>query len=160
MVNLLPEIDFDQEKKEILQALNEPQKRISSKYFYNKKGSELFEQITRLPEYYPSRTEKDILRKNAPQIMVNLKGFNIIELGSGDCSKISILLDAVPEGSLTAMRYIPVDFSESAIIKSANILSCNYPDMAIKGIVADFIHHTKMLAGNENKLICFLGSFH
>lgn len=158
VVNLLPEIDLNQEKNEILQALNAPQKRISSKYFYNKKGSEFFEQITGLPEYYPSRTEKDILKEIAPQIMGNLKGFNIIELGSGDCSKISILLDAVTGDDLRTMQYIPVDFSESAIIKSANILSRNYPGIAIKGVVADFIHHTKMLADQENKLICFLGS--
>ena len=83
-----------EEVSEIIEGLSAQQKYIPSKFFYDANGSKLFEDITCLPEYYPTRTEKALLTEIAPQISKAFRNIDIVELGSGDCSKISILLDA------------------------------------------------------------------
>lgn len=158
--NLLPEIGIDQMREEILQGLACREKYISSKFFYDEIGSVLFEEITHQPEYYPNRTEKSILREIAPALMNNGKpAMEIIELGSGDCSKISILFEAVDKPTLEHLNYFPVDVSESAIEKSANELAQMYPYLKINGYVADFMHQLKDIPRSEKpRLICFFGS--
>ena len=85
--------------------------------------------------------------------------FEIIELGSGDCSKISIFMNAVDSNRLSKVNYIPVDFSQSAIEKSADELSETFPQLSINGYVADFIHQIDVVPhGNKPRIICFLGS--
>ena len=111
---------------EIFNGLKEKQKNISCRFFYNDTGSILFEEITDLPEYYPTRIEKEILKAVAHKITENSELFDIIELGSGDCSKISILLDTYPKNALNSIHYFPMDVSETAILKSADYLSVNY----------------------------------
>lgn len=143
---------------EIYAGLSAKQKKISSRFFYDQTGSLLFEKITALPEYYPTRTEKSILRKVAPRLMNPSGQMDIIELGSGDCSKISILLDAVPENKMEDVYYVPVDVSESAILRSAEILTCRYPDIRIHGLLADFMKHLTDFPGKGKRLIFFLGS--
>lgn len=143
---------------EIFDGLTRKQKKISSRFFYNRTGSLLFEKITALPEYYPTRTEMSILKQVAPKIMQSTEEMDIIELGSGDCSKISILLDAVSEGKMDGIRYVPVDVSEAAILKSAKILTRKYPDIRIHGLLADFMKQLTSLSRGGEKLICFLGS--
>jgi L-histidine Nalpha-methyltransferase len=133
-------------------------KSIASRFFYDDRGSFLFEKITTLPEYYATRTEKSILQVIASEIMKNTENLDVIELGSGDCSKISILLDAVPPYKMNQIHYIPVDVSEAAIMKSAEILSYKYPELRIHGILADFIKHLSALPGKGKRLICFFGS--
>ncbi len=142
----------------IYRGLTHRQKQISSRFFYDDTGSELFEEITVLPEYYPTRTEKKILQENAGDILGEFDQMDIIELGSGDCSKISILLDAIPKHKLANLNYIPVDVSESAVLKSADILQCKYPAVKIYGVLADFMKHLDTLPGNTPRLICFFGS--
>ena len=158
--NLLPEIGIEHMREEILQGLKCEKKHISSKFFYDEKGSALFEEITHQPEYYPTRTEKSILRDIAPALMNNGKpAMEIIELGSGDCSKISILFEAVDKPKLAHLDYLPLDVSESAIEKSANELSKFYPYLRINGYVADFMHQLKDIPRSEKpRLICFFGS--
>jgi len=159
VVNLLPEIGIDQARKEIISGLNTTNPYISSKYFYDQKGSELFVEITELKEYYPTRTEKEILRNISSEIMNRKDAFEIIELGSGDCSKISILLDAVNKSSLKEIKYIPVDFSASAVEKSAADLSDRFPELEINGYVADFFHQLDQIPHtDQSRLVCFLGS--
>jgi len=143
---------------DIFQGLSAKQKYISSRFFYDEMGSALFEEITNLPEYYPTRTEKEILRANAKTIIGNFDNLDIIELGSGDCSKISILLDAIPENKIGHINYVPVDISETAIHKSVDILSLKYSGLQIHGLLADFMKHLTKLPGNNRKLICFFGS--
>ncbi|MCK5731128.1 MAG: L-histidine N(alpha)-methyltransferase, partial [Draconibacterium sp.] len=116
--NLLPEIGIEKARAEIIVGLTSKNKSISSKYFYDEIGSDLFEAITELPEYYPTRTEKSILESIAPELMNRNSSFEIIELGSGDCSKISILIDAVQKVNLENVNYIPIDISKSAIENS------------------------------------------
>jgi L-histidine N-alpha-methyltransferase len=82
---------------------------------------------------------------------------DIIEMGSGDCSKISILFDVIPENKISGIEYMPVDVSEAAIVKSAGKLQSRYPDLKIHGLLADFMKHLT-LPDDRKKLICFFGS--
>ena len=143
---------------QIYEGLTADQKNISSRFFYDSYGSELFEQITRLPEYYPSRTEISILKEITPTLASVITNQHIIELGSGDCSKISHLLNALSTSALENIRYIPVDISKSAIINSAKQLSDKYPALSIDGLHADFINHLTSLPGKSGRFICFFGS--
>jgi L-histidine N-alpha-methyltransferase len=142
----------------ILCGLISGKKYISSRFFYNSNGSALFEKITALPEYYPTRTEKSILKDKGREILNANSYSSIIELGSGDCSKICLLLDTIPDKNFGSTEYYPVDISASAICKSAELLTKKYPALRIQGILADFIKHLDHLPGINNRLICFLGS--
>jgi len=144
--------------EEIFRGLTQRQKQISSRFFYDDTGSELFEKITTLPEYYPTRTEKMILQENADAILGDFNQIEIVELGSGDCSKISILLDHIPKNKLAQVKYIPIDISETAMLKSAELLHRNYPGLNIQGILADFMKHLDVFPETSPRLICFFGS--
>lgn len=143
-------------KREVLEGLTAQQKHLPCKYFYDSRGSALFEQICRLPEYYQTRTELSILRKAARPVMRQMKSGNLIELGSGTNWKVRLLLDAA-NGSRGRLRYIPVDVCESALIGAAEELLCLYPDLAVSGIVADFHKKIDWLQTDETKLITFFG---
>jgi len=156
--NHLIDLGIDNVRQEIIQGLLSKQKYISSKFFYDEKGSRLFEDITHLPEYYPTRTEKGILKKIAPEIMENVKNIDIVELGSGDCSKISILLNSITKENLNSINYIPIDVSHSAIQKSAETLNELFPELSINGLVADFINQINKIPNTRKRLFCFLGS--
>ncbi|MFP4557568.1 MAG: L-histidine N(alpha)-methyltransferase [Bacteroidales bacterium] len=151
----LGKTDFVQE---IISGLQSNPKRIPSKFFYDAKGSRLFEEITRLDEYYPTRTEMSILRSMASKIFKDLEDTDIIELGSGDGSKMLILLDEMPEGNQQSITYIPVDFSQSAVEKSVRYLSSAFPSLTFLGITADFLSQVHMIPRNRRRLFCFLGS--
>jgi len=144
--------------QEILKGLYADQKFISSKYFYDKKGSMLFEKITDLDEYYLTRTEKTILRKDLPGILNNVADTAIIELGSGDCSKISIVFESIKKKNLDSITYMPVDVSITAIEDSMSKLSGKYPEIKINGYIADFMHQFDFFPRNMKKIICFFGS--
>jgi L-histidine N-alpha-methyltransferase len=143
---------------EIFTGLSAGQKYISSRFFYDKAGSALFEEITKLSEYYPTRTEKTILRQAASEIIPAERNPIIVELGSGDCSKISILLDALAERDFDSIHYFPVDISEAAILESAECLTQRYPEINIHGLLADFMKHLDVLPGEGKRMICFFGS--
>jgi L-histidine N-alpha-methyltransferase len=145
-------------RKEIIDGLKSKQKHISSKYFYDEKGSKLFEDITQLPEYYPTRTEKGIIKEIAPKLMTNLQNIDLVELGSGDCSKISMLLNSVPEENLETINYIPIDVSKTAIYNSAKKLTELFPNVEINGIVADFINQLDLIPSHRKRMFFFLGS--
>ena len=144
--------------RDIVAGLTSARKYISSKFFYDAVGSSLFEEITRLPEYYLTRTEKSILKRIAVKIGSELKDVDIIELGSGDCSKISILLSSMPEGRVSSIRYIPVDVSHAAIEQSASVLADRYPGLTIQGVVADFTKTLKQVPSGRKRVVCFFGS--
>lgn len=156
--NHVNDLGIENIRKEIIEGLVSDQKYISSKYFYDSKGSKLFEKITQLPEYYPTRTEKGILEQIAHDLMHDLNYTDIVELGSGDCSKISILLNALQQENLANINYIPVDISYSAIQNSAEQLIERFPDLTINGIVADFIHQIDLIPADNQRMFCFLGS--
>ena len=156
--NFLPEIGKNEVQKEILSGLTSREKRISSKYFYDKKGSELFEQISKLEEYYPTRTEIAILKSNASLLTHAFRGKTIIELGSGNGTKISHLFDVISEDDLHTITYVPVDVSISAVNASITSLSKQFPGLKLNGIVADFFYQLNLIPKSSNKIICFFGS--
>ncbi len=156
--NHLADIGIEMVKKEIIKGLYAPEKYISSKFFYDETGSKLFEQITQLDEYYPTRAEKSILSTFVNDADIDFKNLSIIELGSGDSSKIKLLLKQIPPVLLKSIRYFPVDISQSAILKSSEDIIKEFDLKSITGIVADFIHQLKVLPKTERRLFCFFGS--
>lgn len=148
----------DEVLREIIKGLIAPRKYISCKFFYDDTGSRLFEQITWLPEYYLTRTELSILKTHAQKIMGIFSAPDMIELGSGDCTKISVLLDAIPGNKIPDIRYIPVDISEFALNRSARMLAAKYHGLHIHGMVADITKSFVLPPGKRDRLICFFGS--
>lgn len=144
--------------KDVSTGLNASRKSIPSKYFYDERGSQLFEEICDLPEYYPTRTEMSILKLSAPIIMKSFDRGDIVELGSGANWKIRMLLDAAGPSKLSGLRYIPVDVSETALTEASEELLKIYPELEVLGIVADFTLHMDAVPCDRRKLIFFLGS--
>ena len=121
-------------RHEVLKGLNQPQKCLPAKYFYDEYGSILFEKITELPEYYPTRTEIELLRKHAKEISDILgQGSRLIEFGSGASTKIRILLN-----TLRPNYYIPMDISSEFLINSAHRLAEDYPWLNIQAACVDY----------------------
>jgi L-histidine N-alpha-methyltransferase len=131
---------------------------ISSIYFYDANGSKLFEEITHLPEYYLTQTEINLLKKAAPQLRKLLRNVDIVEFGSGDGTKISILLETIQVEIRETIGYIPFDVSIDAVQQSANTLLTKFPGLRIHGIVADFNTQLDVIPKNKKKIFCFLGS--
>jgi L-histidine N-alpha-methyltransferase len=156
--NYLEEENHDEVIRSIFNGLNASQKYISSRFFYDDQGSELFEKITSLPEYYPTRTEMGILKNAAPDIINGAVEMDIIEIGSGDCSKISLLLDAVSPQNWVHINYYPLDVSPLAIRKSSEMLAQKYRGINIHGIMADFLKHLKFFPSRTSRTVCFFGS--
>ena len=152
------EIAMKTEEEEMLAGLIAAQKHLPCKFFYDEAGSKLFEQITRLEEYYPSRTEKSILKRHAGELMRGAEGASLVEIGSGDCSKISILLQALPRAIIKTSTYVPVDVSLSAIEESRCKLEERFGAIEVCGIVADFMQQIHLVSQHENRIFCFFGS--
>jgi L-histidine Nalpha-methyltransferase len=132
-------------------------KELPPKYFYDERGSQLFEQITRLPEYYPTRAEQQILDRVAPEIVGETEPGELVELGPGSARKTHALLAPMLERSEGA-TYVPVDVSESAVRELADRLSNTYDGIQIHGVVADFEHDLERLRANgDRRLVAFLG---
>ena len=131
-----------------LASLSAPQKWLDSKWFYDAAGSAFFEQITKLVEYYPTRTEVAILHKYVDQMQQYIpNGAALVELGSGASIKTRILLDKFH--NLAA--YLPLDISEAFLKHSANGLAFDYPDLIVDPIVADFMQPFKFPANHNNR---------
>ena len=131
-------------------------KAIPPVYFYDDEGSRLFDQITRLPEYYPTRSERAILYAHAKDIAERARADTLVELGAGTCDKSRVLLDAMRStGRLT--RFVPLDVSESTLWAAANALSVDYAGTAVNAVVADFHLHLDQLPVDGNRLFAFLG---
>jgi L-histidine N-alpha-methyltransferase len=122
--------------REVRDGLSRPQKELSPKYFYDRRGSELFEEITRLPEYYLTRAERALLRSRAAEIARATGARSLVELGAGSAEKTRILLDALLAHG-TAEMYVPVDVSASFLSDSARRLAREYPRLTIEPVVAD-----------------------
>jgi L-histidine N-alpha-methyltransferase len=158
ITNLLQEIGADDIRNEIISGLTDEQRTISSKFLYNKRGSALFEEITRLEEYYPTRTEKGILKQIAPGLMEQYGTYEIIELGPGDHSKISILMSAAGGLNQSSIRYLPLDISQPALQGSAESLVKAYPQVEVEGYAVDFTSQFDLIRREQPALICFFGS--
>lgn len=154
----IPEVGESSIQEELLKCLTSEPKMLPSMYFYDNEGSELFEKITQLEEYYPPKIEIPLLISTARKLKGEFKDCDLVELGSGDCSKISVLLDEIPEEIRQSIVYYPVDICKEAIEKSAFSLQEKYPEMEIHGITADFLEHLENIPGKRKKFFCFFGS--
>ena len=140
--------------RSVINGLTKPQKELPSKLFYDEKGSMLFDKITRLDEYYPTRTEMQIMQDNIKEIGSLLgEGTVLIELGSGSSRKIRLLLDNIP--GLAA--YIPIDISEKHLLNSSSDLSAEYPELQIIPLVADYTSEFDLpeVKGNYDHISAF-----
>jgi L-histidine N-alpha-methyltransferase len=141
-------------------------KSLPPKWFYDAQGSALFEKITELPEYYPTRAERSILTAAADEIARLSKARTLVELGSGSSEKTRLLLSALrAAGTLEA--YVPVDVSESALVGAEEALAVEYPELAVHAVVSDFEQYLGLEpssgpdsadAGAGPRLVAFLGS--
>lgn len=132
-------------------------KRIPSKYLYDERGSELFEEITRLPGYYLTRTETGILTDSASDIMQRSRPEELVELGAGSAEKTRLLLDAMLEHT-AGKCYVPMDISETALELAVRALCDDYPQLAIDGLIGDFGGDLERIPRRGPRLVTFLGS--
>jgi len=145
-------------QQQIISDLTGTQKKISSVLFYDAAGSTLFERITTLPEYYLTKTEIGLLHQAATSLPYTDHQTTIVEFGSGDCTKISILLEAITKQQRKQICYMPVDISRDAIEKSSYLLSKRFPEISIHGIIADFLTQLHVISHHTPTIWCFLGS--
>jgi len=131
-------------------------KRLPPKWFYDARGSALFEQITELPEYYPTRTEAVLLARSVDEIAAESRADTLVELGSGSSTKTRLLLDAFTRVG-TLRRYVPQDVSESALRLAMDALAPDYPQLRLHGVVGDFTCHLDRLPRGERRMVAFLG---
>jgi L-histidine N-alpha-methyltransferase len=143
-------------RMDALRGLTASPKWLPPKWFYDERGSELFEQITRLPEYYPTRAERSILDARAGEIAAASRADTLVELGAGSAEKTRLLLDALRDAT-TLRRYVPVDVSESALRQAAVGILADYPGLAVHAVVADFEEHVDRLPGGDRRMVAFLG---
>jgi len=144
-------------RTDALEGLTATPKQLPPKWFYDKHGSALFEEITRLPEYYPTRAERAILEQRADEIAVAADAATVVELGSGSSQKTRLLLDALRRRG-TLRRYVPVDVSDAALLDAGPALVRDYPGLEVRALVADFEHHLDVVPDDgERRLVAFLG---
>lgn len=124
-------------RTEVRAGLEARPRIIPPKFFYDERGSELFEEITRLPEYYPTRTERGILATDVAAWMRTLAPHSLVELGAGSGEKTRILLDAMLAATPGGVTYVPVDVSADFLRASAERLSGDYPALRVEPLVAD-----------------------
>ncbi|MEV6214553.1 L-histidine N(alpha)-methyltransferase [Nocardia sp. NPDC051833] len=131
-------------------------KSLPPKWFYDARGSELFERITELPEYYPTRTERALLARVVGEIAAAARPEVLVELGSGSAAKTRLLLNALTaEGSLKT--YVPQDVSASALRGAAAEIAAEYPQLGVHGVVSDFTDTLHNLPRGGRRMIAFLG---
>ncbi|MFD3453155.1 L-histidine N(alpha)-methyltransferase [Streptomyces sp. NPDC058691] len=140
-------------RSDVAYGLNRSPKQLPPKWFYDAHGSELFEEITRLPEYYPTRAEREILTARAAEIARATGARTLVELGSGSSEKTRLLIDALG----TPLTYVPVDVSESALRGAGEALLADHQDLSVHALVADFQHGLALPQTPGPRLVAFLG---
>lgn len=155
MTRTLPEDATDAAlRADVLHGLTRTPKELPPKWFYDAHGSDLFEEITRLPEYYPTRAEREILVARSPEIAAATGARALVELGSGSSEKTRYLIDALLPG---LVAYVPVDVSEAALKGAGAALLADLPELAVHALVADFTHGLDLPATPGPRLVAFLG---
>jgi L-histidine N-alpha-methyltransferase len=148
----------DSLRADALAGLTATPKSLPPKWFYDAQGSALFEKITELPEYYPTRAEREILGSAAPSIAEASRAQTLVELGSGSSEKTRLLLDALRLAG-TLGTYVAVDVSEPALVGAGQALLTEYPGLEVDAVVSDFEHHLGLPADSAgSRLVAFLGS--
>ena len=143
-------------RADVVAGLTAEQKWLPPKWFYDAEGSELFEKITQLPEYYPTRAEREILAAHSGDVAEATDAHTLVELGSGSSEKTRLLLDAFT-GHGTLEAFVPLDVSESALAEAAEAITAEYPKLEVRGVVGDFTKHLELLPGGQPRTVAFLG---
>ena len=144
--------------EEVLTGLSARSKTLPAKLFYDDRGSHLFEQITELPEYYLTRTERAIFQQYAEEIVIEAgKNLTLVELGAGSASKTRLLVEALARRQLRVGFY-PVDVSASALQQAVSTLNGHIPNLRVHPTVADYSRHMPLLSFPGRKLVLFIGS--
>jgi L-histidine N-alpha-methyltransferase len=154
--HLPPDFLAEALRADVTRGLSATPKTLPPKWFYDERGSVLFEQITRLPEYYPTRAEREILRAHAAEVAAATGARTLVELGSGSGEKTRLLIEALRERG-TLATYAPMDVSPSALLESGRVLVRDYPGLAVRALLADFEHQLGVLPVGDRRLTAFLG---
>lgn len=141
--------------RDVRSGLTRSPKELPPKWFYDDRGSALFDEITRLPEYYPTRVERSILERYASEIAVRTRADTLVELGSGNSAKTRLLLDALAESGALA-RFVPLDVSETTLREAARAVAGEY-GIEVLAVVGDFEQHLDRLPAGGTRLVAFLG---
>jgi L-histidine N-alpha-methyltransferase len=145
-------------RADVRAGLTSTPKSLPSKYFYDERGSELFDEITRLPEYYPTRTETAILQARAAEIAALSRCESLVELGSGTSAKTGLLLKALRDGG-TLREFMPFDVDPAVLADATEALTAQYPGLRIVPFVGDFERDLGDIpAASGQRMIAFLGS--
>lgn len=143
-------------RDDISRAFTNSPKVLPPKWLYDDHGSELFDQITRLPEYYPTEAERAILAERSAEIASKTGATTVAELGSGTSDKTRTLLDAFwATGQLE--RFVPLDVSEATLVEAAEMLAGRYEGLEVHAVVGDFTRHLQQLPAGGRRLVAFLG---
>ena len=145
--------------EDVLDGLTRPFKELPPKHFYDDRGCELFDRITELPEYYPTRAERAILQAQAEAIVAATGAAELVELGSGTAAKTRVLLDAMAEAG-QLRRYVPFDVAECVVRASAEELVEEYPGLRVHGVIGDFERHLDRIpppVAGEPRIVALLG---
>ena len=138
-------------------SLRRTPKELPPVWLYDERGSRLFEEITRLPEYYPTAAEREILMAHSAEIAALTGARTLVELGAGTSEKTLMLLDALAAAG-TLERFVPLDVSEEVLRASAEAIAARYPSIGVHAIVGDFERHLPAIPDGAGRLIAFLGS--
>jgi L-histidine N-alpha-methyltransferase len=144
-------------RADALAGMTATPKTLPPRWFYDERGSELFDEITRLPEYYPTRTERALLAAHAGDIAAATGADTLVELGSGTSEKTRLLLGALA-GAGTLRRFVPVDVDPTVLRAAGTAITAEHPEIAVDAVVADFTTHLDELPRGGRRLIAFLGS--
>ena len=144
-------------RDDVRSGLASPPRELPPKWFYDERGCAFFDEITRLPEYYPTRREREILARESGSIARLTGADTLVELGSGTSEKTRLLIDAMAGGG-GLRRVVAFDVSEPAVRQATGALAAEYPGVEVRGVVGDFDHHLDRLPDGGRRLIAFLGS--
>jgi L-histidine N-alpha-methyltransferase len=144
-------------RRDVLDGLRQTPKTLPPKWFYDEVGSDLFDQITRLPEYYPTRTEAGILRARSSTIAEVTNADTLVELGSGTSEKTRMLLDALRDHG-TLRRFVPFDVDAGILQTAGAAIAVEYPGVDVDAVCGDFEQHLGEIPSGGRRLVAFLGS--
>ena len=148
---------LDALRADVRAGLTAVPKTLPPKYFYDARGSELFDEITRLPEYYLTRAETSILRRHSADIAALSRCESLVELGSGTSAKTRVLLRALLDGG-TLREFVPFDVDPAVLTEASDALAAEFPGLAIAPFVGDFEHDIGAVPGQGRRTIAFIGS--
>ena len=145
-------------RRDVRDGLTSDPKLLPPKWFYDDRGSELFDAITRLPEYYPTRCEREILVRESAAIAASAPFDTLVELGSGTSEKTRVLIDTMWSGGDGSLRrFVPFDVSEATLRASGADIEATHTGLEVHGVVGDFDHHLGTIPSGGRRLVALLG---